>query len=273
MKLKYLINDDPTHYVQFSLDLATKTIKAEYIRFGDVAFSNTADASSVLNIEPSINPQVEIAKKDKAWDFHLFKTDAYGVEHRKSVGLLTGDTLTPTKVDMSNESANTIALKNYITHRLDVYNSSLAIAHYPFDTLDGVAGNTSVTEDHPMLTPSGQLEMGYNSAITLDLINKQTLAANGNTVPYNLVLKVDKLGANDISGLHQLEMQLGDNVFKFDDERGLSMENPKLANPEIVTPLLNVPFTFRLVVVKGVATLYVNNTRFALILLLFLSDF
>lgn len=267
MKLKYIINDDTAHYVQFSLDEAAQTITGMYVKDGVIEMSKTVGVSDILAVEPTKNPDVQIAKKGRVWDFHLIKYDAYGQQYRRSVGVLTSDDLVSTKLEMNNDTANNYTLKNYITHYLDVYNSSLGIADFPFDRLDGVTGVSSAAIPSLELTPDGQLKIGNGADVSLELLGEASL--NASDLPFMMVVKIDSLAANDVSAQHQFEFQLGDNRFKVDTITGITLESPLSLNPElIVTPeLLSTiaqPFVIRLHVDGTTARIFINDQMYIL---------
>lgn len=267
MKLKYLINNDPNHYVQFQLDIANKLLSGKYVRNNTTEVENTVSVEDVLAIEPSFNPFIQVAKKGLIWDFHLIKRNAQGQEFRKSLGLMTTTDLTPTKLEAYNDSTNDITFVDYLTHDLDVYNSSLSIATYDFTTLKGITGQSSISDTTPLITADHQLKLGYQANISLELLGEA--AVNVNKIPFQLSLRIDSLGNNDASGQDPFEIQLGDNRLRFSTIDGVVLESTTGSSSEVIldtTALasLTYPLPMRLVVKPSGVSITIGDQSYTL---------
>lgn len=262
MQLKYTINNDVNHFVLFDLDVASQLLSAMYLKQGVIEVENEISVADILSIEPSLNPRVQVAKKDNVWDLHLIKYDSTGRQFRRSIGVLTAENVQATNVEITNDSNTGVTLKDYVTHKLDVYDSSLAIASFPFTQLNGVTGTSSVSDPTPQLTGQGQLKMGFQSDISLELFGESAISVND--LPFMLALSIDSLAPNDVSGAHQLEMNIGGNLLRFNTLEGLTLKSDLATEPQVIMSAAELnafpfPMNCRLIVKPSGVTFNVGS--------------
>jgi hypothetical protein len=264
MKLTYLIDDNISHYIEFRLDEGLGELTGTYVKDGMSIFHNSVDAYDVLSMNPERNPEIQIAKKGYVWDFHIMKTDDFGVVHRKSLGLLVGEDLHASRVKLKNDTSESRTLKNYITHYLAVYDSPLTIAYYPFESMTGVTGVSSSAIGVIEYT-DGQLKIGYEANVSLELLGEASV--NANELPFELLMKITRLGANDVTSQHPIEFQLGDNRFKIDPAKGITLESPVSLDAQVILAadkLPVAPFTIKLAIDGVEAVCYIAGQRIVL---------
>lgn len=259
MNLKFIIGGDTKHYVEFFLNQNDDTIIGRYAKGGVIEMEHKVVVNDVLSVEPTINPRFELSKKGRIWDFHCFKNDIYGKEYRRSVAVFTAEDVSADQVELYNDTSKTVTLKNYAVHPLDVYNSTLAVGHFEFRTVDGIEGQSSTQDGKPKLG-NDSLMMGFGGDITLNLFGEGVL--DETQIPFVMIIKVDALAKNDSSGQHQLGFQLGDNMFKIDTTKGIILSRPDTADKTLFTKdkIPTDPFTIRLFVSKTEAKLFLNHT-------------
>lgn len=232
MKIKYIIDDDTRHYVEYTIDTSLKLVSYQYIKNNVVQTNRTMNIASVLDVEPEKNPFVQLAKKGLIWDFHIFKFDAYGKEHRKSIGLHLNEDVKPTKVEFYNDKNKTITLKDYNTHRLDVYNSPLMIQDFNFQDMTRVKGHSGMGTSKPEITLNHQLKLGYDADIQLELLGASGLSLLN--TPSVFYCHIESFAYNDRSLQPQLELQIGTNILTFDTSKGVFYRNNHILPPSYV---------------------------------------
>ena len=259
MNLKFIIGGDTKHYVEFFLNQVDDTVIGRYARGGVIEMEHKVVVNDVLSVEPTINPQFEVSKKGRIWDFHCFKHDVYGKEYRRSVAVFTAEDVSADQVELYNDTSKPMTLKNYAVSPLDVYNSTLAVGHFEFRTVDGIEGKSSEQDGKPKLG-NDSLMMGFGGDIKIDLFGEGVL--DETKIPFVMIIKVDSLAKNDISAQHQLGFQLGDNMFKIDSKKGISISRPDSPTDKVLFPKEKIPtdpFTLRLFVSKTEAKLFLNH--------------
>lgn len=219
MKIRYLLEDSEVDYVEYKLDKPNKRLSNEYVREGVSVTSHSVDISSVLDLEPTKNPQVQLVKKDDVWDFHIFKINAYGKEVRKSLSLSVSKDLKATKIVFINDDAFNHTLTNYITHPVEVYRSPLRIAFLDFSDIKRVTGKSHAAAVSPEITPGAQLMVGAGANMNANIGGAGVVRLNG--IPLAISIKVDHLAANDTTGLAQLEINIGANKIEVNTDTGV----------------------------------------------------
>lgn len=259
MKLKYIINNDASHYVMVDINPVTKNASIRYFKNNSLQQERTMSIAEVIDMEPTKNPQVQVAKFGYIWDLHVFKTDINGLETRRTISLTTPVEVVSTKLEMINDSSTDVTLKDYVTHPLDIYSSRLTALEHTFSTTDGLSGTSGNTSTTPVVTPDGYLELGNASSITATLGS----GIDMNTESFSLVMDVIGLGANDITMDYQLELKIGSagsNAIRFDVNKGVMFVVG--ASETMVLPA-NVwadRINLLLEVKGGTAKLYVNGS-------------
>jgi len=259
MKLKYIINDDASHYVMVEINPATKNASIRYFRNNNLQQERTMSIADVIDTEPTKNPQVQVAKFGHIWDLHVFKIDINGLETRRTVSLTTPVEVVSTKLEMINDSATDVTLKDYITHPLDVYASRLTALEHTFSNTTGLTGTSGNTSTAPVVTPEGYLELGNLSSVTATLGS----AIDMNNENFALVLDVISLGLNDITTEYQLEVKLGSagsNAIRFDVNKGVLFVVGGNENAVLPANVWVDRINMLLEVKNGVAKLYVNGS-------------
>jgi hypothetical protein len=259
MKLKYIINDDARHYVMVEINPATKNASIRYFRNNNLQQERTMSIADVIDTEPTKNPQVQVAKFGHIWDLHVFKIDINGLETRRTVSLTTPVEVVSTKLEMINDSATDVTLKDYITHPLDVYASRLTALEHTFSNTTGLTGTSGNTSTAPVVTPNGYLELGNLSSVAATLGS----AIDMNNENFALVLDVISLGLNDITTEYQLEVKLGSagsNAIRFDVNKGVLFVVGGNENAVLPANVWVDRINMLLEVKNGVAKLYVNGS-------------
>lgn len=225
MKIRYLLNDDQNHYVEYDLDLSAKTLSNKYVKAGVIQTGNSISVAEILNMEPTIHPKIEIAKKGFFWDFHLFKKDAYGKEFRKTLGLFVIDRAQPSKVEFINDGTDDVTLKNYTTHDLEVYSSPLVIRSFDFTDIEGLNGTSGNAETAPVITANDELTLGWDSDVALRLAAGDIQL---NEKPMLMYFTIPSFGPNDASNMPQIEWIIGNNTIIFDTSSGVSFNGNQI---------------------------------------------
>ncbi len=262
MKKRYMIDNDTNHYVEFHVDLETKKMSASYQKDNMTIINHEVDATAVFQANLSANPYVQIAKKGRVWDFHLFNFDAFGKEVRRSVGLLLSENVRPTDIEFKNEGEKDYTLIDYITHPLDVYNSALKLAHFHFDDIEGLSGTSGSHTTSPVITGNGQLTLGNQAEIELNIAGEGEIDLS--EVPMIISMKIEEFSNNDVSNQSQVSLQIGDNLFHFSTTDGLTYAS---LNDSTVLDILPADemtdgFVFHLELKRTVAHLIVDQKRF-----------
>lgn len=253
MKIKYLIEGNETHYVQFTLNPRTKRASSEYVKDGLSMSGRSVDIASILDLEPTKNPQVHLMKKGKVWDLHLFKHDAYGKEVRKSIGIVLPRSVTPTKVLLINDDDITHTLVNYITHPLEVYRSPLRMAYFDFTDIERITGISHEDGTSPELTGSDQLKVGHHAHLDLNIGGAGVIDMSA--VPTVFLFKVDKLGAN--ISLNELEMQIGTTHISISSVDGIKVDSILIFAGHEIT----AEFVLRIETGYGQTVMYLNDMK------------
>lgn len=226
MKIQYMLNDDESSYVQVIIDQIAKTASITLVELGLEIQSNSISIAAVLETEPSINPQVHIAKKGRVWDFHIWKVDAHGEETRNTVGMLTENELEAKRVKFINEDPTDLTLKDYATQPLDVYHSVLSVNEYTFDSLNGITGQSGNGRTNVVLS-NGRMELGFQSEVFIPMLSGSTM--NLADFPFTLFIELDSIGTNVNTDMENFNFRLGNNIFSFDNNDGVTFTNGALS--------------------------------------------
>lgn len=255
MKIKYLLDGLETDYVQYTLDRAFQTISNEYVKGDVVIKGKTIDISSVLNLEPSVNPEVQLMKKGNVWDLHIFKYNSFMQEIRKSISLVLPEDRVPTKVIFINNDTETHTLTNYVSHPLEVYRSPLRVAFFDFSDIQRIVGQTDSFTLSPEITASNQLKVGFEADLSLNIGGAGVVDLN--TVPMVVSLKVDSIGSNVSSGRPQLELNLANNKIVFDTVNGVLFNG----FPVLGASVIGTEMTIQIEIKQNATQLFVNDKK------------
>lgn len=255
MKIRYLIDGNETHYVEYTLDPKKKTASNAYVKDGTTQTGQTINIAMILDLEPTKNPQVELMKKGKVWDLHLIKINAYGKEVRKSLSIVLQKDVTPTKIVFVNDDTATHTLVNYITHPLEVYRSPLRVAYFDFTDIERITGISDESVTSPLLTPADQLKVGWNANLRLNVAGAGVVDLS--SVPTVITFKIDRLGSN-IAGLQpQLKFIIGSNVITIGSGLGIEVNGPL----EFTSAQVSSAMEIRLEITSTKTTMYVNDVQ------------
>lgn len=259
MRLNYIINNDPSHRVVININPATKSAQLQYIRTETIVQQRSMSVAEVIELEPTKNPQVQVAKRGYLWDLHVYKTDVKGNELRRTLSIATPVEIVSTQLEMVNDGVTDITLKDYITQPLDVYSSKLTLVENTFDKSDGLTGTSGNAATTPVVTPDGYLELGHNAEVHVPMSASVDMSTTG----FAFVLGIIGLGANDVSGDYQLGIRFGSagsNLLKFDANKGVLFSAGSIAE-KVILPATAWGSRIDLMIEVGdnVAKLWVNG--------------
>ena len=222
MKIRYLIDGSSSDYVEIHIDQVSKKAEISLVEADLVVQHNETPIGEVLSREPSINPQVHIAKKGRIWDVHVWKIDSYGQEYRNTLGMLTEKDLNATDIVFINDDATDITMKNYTTQPLEVYNSVLTVNHYKFNEV-GILTGTSGNGRSEVVVNNGKLELGFGSQVFVPMMTGDGM--NLSDFPFSLYIELAQVGDNSNTKSPSFVFKLGSNVFTFDYHAGVKFSN------------------------------------------------
>lgn len=220
MKLRYILNDDVTHYIEANIDLVQKQATFRYVKDGTIRQERSISIAEIIDLEKTKHPKIQIAKRGYLWDLHIFKTDINGNEIRRTMSIVTPVVVVATKGQFINDTDKDVTMKDYVTHPLEVYSSRLTLVQKEFDTIDGLIGQSGNTSTTPVVTPDGLLELGNSAVIQIPIASDIDLSSTG----FTLVLAAPELGNNDVTNDYQLGIKFGtngSNMIKFDKGKGV----------------------------------------------------
>lgn len=255
MKIRYLLEDSEVDYVEYKLDKPNKRLSNEYVRNGVSVTSHSVSIASVLDLEPTKNPQVQLIKKDDVWDFHIFKIDAHGKEVRKSIGLSLSKNLKATKIVFINDDKVNHTLTNYVTHPVEVYRSPLRIAFLDFSDIKKVSGKSSAAALSPEITKGSQLMVGSEANLNVNIGGAGVIRLDG--VPLAISIKVDHIASNKETGLAQLVINIGTNKIEVNTASGVKYNGAPIFAKDVVGDRADI----RLEIHPTSTSLYYNDLK------------
>lgn len=254
MKIRYIIENTIDHYVEYHINLIAKTLSNIYVKNGVVQTGNSISIAEVLAVEPTLHPRVEIAKRNQIWDFHFFKVDGYGIETRKTLGLHLAEDVGSTKVVLLNDTTEDVVLKNYTTHELDVYNSSLVLSDFDFSDLLRVSGHSGNGATNAELTAEGELKLGWDADLSLQLSDEGIPLTEQ---PLAFYLHIKEFGPNGASTYPQIEWTIGSNLLTFDLTAGVTFNGVAVSG----VPVLHQDLHLKLELDKTTAHLFIDGQK------------